>query len=65
MAFYNAAKPVRPADSVYLPMTLSPEMMRASWAIQQLEEGGLGNTVEVKPYVTYATAACLDELVET
>lgn len=45
-------------------MALSPKLMRASWLVQQLEHGGFGNNVEVRPCVTYTMAASLDELVE-
>jgi hypothetical protein len=43
-------------------MALSPELMRASWLIQQFEEGGFGNNVEVKPCITFTMAAIFDEL---
>ena len=45
-------------------MALPPKILRASWLIQQLEEGGFGNNVEVKPCVTYTVAANLDEMTE-
>jgi len=45
-------------------MALKPEILRASWLIRQLEEGGFGNNVEVKLCVTYTMAKSLDELTE-
>lgn len=45
-------------------MALPPEILRASWLIRQLEEGGFGNNVEVRPCVTYTMAKSLDELTE-
>lgn len=45
-------------------MALPSKILRASWLTQQLEEGGFGNNVEVKPCVTYTIAANLDEMTE-
>jgi hypothetical protein len=45
-------------------MALSLELMRASWLIPQLEEGGFRNNVAVRPCATYTMAPSLDELVE-
>ena len=63
-AFYNAAKAIRPTETPSSLIALSPELMRASWLIQQLEEGGFGNNVAVRPCATYTMAPNLDELVE-
>lgn len=63
-AFYNAARAVRPHEEPLKLMALKPEVMRASWLAMQLEEGGFGNNVEVRPCVTYTEAGSLDELVE-
>jgi hypothetical protein len=63
-AFYNAARVIRPHETPDSFMSLKPDLLRASWLIQQLEEGGFGNNVEVKPCVTYTIAASLDELTE-
>jgi hypothetical protein len=63
-AFYNAARAVRPNETPDSFMALPPKLLRASWFIQQLEEGGFGNNVEVKPCVTYTIAANLDEMTE-
>jgi hypothetical protein len=35
-----------------------------SWLIEQLEERGSGNNVEIKPCVTYTMATSLDEMTE-
>ena len=45
-------------------MALTPEEMRASWLAVQLEAGGFGNSIEIRPSVTYTMAASLDKLVE-
>jgi hypothetical protein len=63
-AFYNAARAVRPNETPDSFMALPSKILRASWLIQQLEEGGFGNNVEVKPCVTYTIAANLDEMTE-
>jgi hypothetical protein len=63
-AFYNTAREVRPNETPDSFMALTPEILRASWLIQQLEEGGFGNNVEIKPCVTYTIATSLDEMTE-
>ncbi len=63
-AFYKAARAVRPHEEPMQLMALRPNMMRASWLAAQLEDGGFGNNVEVRPCVTYTEAGSLDELVE-
>ena len=63
-AFYNAARAVRPNETPDSFMALPSKILRASWLIQQLEEGGFGNNVEVKPCVTYTIAANLEEMTE-
>lgn len=63
-AFYNAARTVRPYEEPQKVMALKPDVLRASWLVTQLEEGGFGNSVEVRPCVTYTEAASLGELVE-
>jgi hypothetical protein len=45
-------------------MALKPEELRASWLAAQLEAGGFGNNIEIRPFVTYTVAASLIELVE-
>jgi hypothetical protein len=45
-------------------MALPPEELRASWLAAQLEAGGFGNNIEIRPSVTYTVAASLDALVE-
>jgi hypothetical protein len=45
-------------------MALLPELLRASWLIQQFEKGGFDNNVEVKPCVTYTMATKLDEMTD-
>jgi hypothetical protein len=45
-------------------MALPPQELRASWLAAQLEAGGFGNSIEIRPSVTYTVAASLGELVE-
>jgi hypothetical protein len=45
-------------------MALAPELLRASRLIQQLEEGGFGNNVEIKLCVKYTMTASLDEMTD-
>ncbi|KAE9367870.1 S-adenosyl-L-methionine-dependent methyltransferase, partial [Stipitochalara longipes BDJ] len=61
-AFHNSALAIRPNETPDSFMTLAPELLRASWLVRQLEEGGFGNNIEVKPCVTYTTATSLEEL---
>jgi hypothetical protein len=52
-AFYNAARAVRPNETPDSFIALKPEIPHASWLIEQLEERGSGNNVEIKTCVTY------------
>ncbi|KAH7348701.1 S-adenosyl-L-methionine-dependent methyltransferase [Rhexocercosporidium sp. MPI-PUGE-AT-0058] len=63
-AFYNAGLAIRPNEKPQTLMALEPEVLRGSWLAAQLEEGGFGNNVEVKPCVTYTMASSLEELVD-
>lgn len=33
-------------------MALKPEELRGSWLAAQLGDGGVGNNIEVRPYIT-------------
>jgi hypothetical protein len=63
-AFYNAARAVRPNETPNSFIALKPEIPHASWIIEQLEERGSGNNVEIKTCVTYTMATSLDEMTE-
>ncbi|MCJ1377327.1 hypothetical protein MMC17_000421 [Xylographa soralifera] len=63
-AFLNAARGVRPHEPPKNGMAQSPEVMRGSWLLKQLEDAGFGNNVELRPFLTHTTARSLDELVE-
>jgi hypothetical protein len=45
-------------------MTLPPERLRGSWCLSLLEDGGFGNSAELRPCTTHSSAGSLDELVE-
>ena len=45
-------------------MAQSPDVMRGSWLVTQLEDAGFGNNVELRPFRTHTSAYSLDELVE-
>ena len=45
-------------------MALDQEVLRGSWLAANMEDGGFGNNIEVKPCVTYTMAASLDELAD-
>lgn len=63
-AFYNTARAIRPNDEPQRLMALKPAVMRASWLAEQLEEGGFGNNIEIRPCTTYTEADSLDEMVD-
>ncbi|RDL33705.1 Uncharacterized protein BP5553_08073 [Venustampulla echinocandica] len=62
-AFYNTARAIRPDAEPQTAMKLNPEILRGSWLLTALEEGGFGNNVELRPYVTYTSAPSLDDLI--
>lgn len=39
-------------------------MLSGSWLMKQLEDGGFGNNVEVRPHTSFTMAKNLDELTE-
>jgi hypothetical protein len=45
-------------------MALRPQELWASWLAAQREAGGFGNSIGIRPSVTYTVAASVDELVE-
>lgn len=45
-------------------LTVDPEVLRGSWLLKQIEDGGFGNNAEVRPFATSVSATSLDELVE-
>jgi hypothetical protein len=45
-------------------MALSYQLLRGSWLVSILEDGGFGNNVELRPCTTYTIAKSLDELAE-
>lgn len=63
-AFYATARLIRPNEEPQEMMKVDPEMMKGSWLMKQLEDGGFGNNVEVRPCATSTSAASLDDLVE-
>ncbi|KAG4440101.1 hypothetical protein IFR05_004398 [Cadophora sp. M221] len=63
-AFYKAGLAIRPNEEPQTLMALEPEVLRASWLATQLEAGGFGNNIEVKPCVTCTMASSLEELVD-
>jgi len=63
-AFYETARLVRPLEEPREAMKIEPEMLKGSWLLKQLEDGGFGNNVEVRSCLTSTSAASLDELVE-
>ncbi|MCJ1319156.1 hypothetical protein MMC15_004489 [Xylographa vitiligo] len=62
-AFTTTARRVRPHEPP--PTTAWPKaakLMRGTWHLQRLEDAGFGNNVELRPFVTDASAGSLDEL---
>ncbi|MCJ1431855.1 hypothetical protein MMC27_001210 [Xylographa pallens] len=63
-AFFNAARGVRPHERPQHGMAQSPDVMRGSWLLKQLEDAGFGNNVELRPFRTHTSAGSLEELVD-
>ncbi|KAF4617030.1 hypothetical protein G7Y89_g15119 [Cudoniella acicularis] len=63
-AFYKTARAVRPHEEPQTLMALGPEILRGSWLMRQMEEGGFENNVEVRPSATFTSASSLEELVD-
>ncbi|TVY92212.1 Methyltransferase [Lachnellula willkommii] len=63
-AFSKTAMTIRPHEEPSDMLTMDPEVLRGSWLLKQIEDGGFGNNAEVRPLATSVSATSLDELVE-
>lgn len=63
-AFLNTARIVRPDSTPQNLMAMSGDVLRGSWLMRVLEDGGFANNVQVTPMMTYTCASSMDELVE-
>lgn len=63
-AFIETKQTCRPNEPARNPLDLQAWMLTGSWLMKNLEDGGFGNNVEVRPYMTFTTAKDLDELTD-
>jgi hypothetical protein len=63
-AFSETARTIRPHEEPSSMMKMEPELLKGSWLLKQLEDGGFGNNAEVRPFATSVSATSLDGLVE-
>ncbi|TVY15090.1 Glandicoline B O-methyltransferase roqN [Lachnellula arida] len=63
-AFSKTAMMIRPHEEPSNMLRMDPEVLRGSWLLKQIEDGGFGNNAEVRPFATSVSATSLEELVE-